>query len=94
MGCNTLLMGTLCAVVLQLTPAGMWQSESELVYGMWPAEMVDQDNGSAAMTVKNEAVVPGEIVQVEPQLRFSVVFVAQAEGNIQDGYTLHEPAPT
>lgn len=94
MGCNILLMGTLCAVVLQLTPADMWQSESELVHGRGSAEMVDQDNGSVAMPAKNEAVVLGEIVRVEPQLRGSVVFVAQAEGNIRDGYTLHEPAPT
>ena len=94
MGCNILLMGTLCAVALQLTPADMWQSESELVLWRGSAEMVDQDNGSVAMPAKNEAVVLGEIVRVEPQLRGSVVFVAQAEGNIRDGYTLHEPAPT
>ena len=89
---TSLLMGALCAIMLQLTPTG--RSELELVHTGGPVIVVDLAGGSKSMPIKG-VVAPSEMIQVNPpQFGVGVVVVAKAKGEIRDGYVLHEPAPT
>lgn len=95
MGIKVLLMGTLCSGLLQLTPANMWQSDQQLVNDSQPViTTIDFALGSTA-TPTEGLVATAEMVQVDlNQPRVRVMYVEEEKGNIQDGYTLHLPAPT
>lgn len=94
MGICSLLMGTLCIVLLQFTPADTWQSDKQLVGKSQLVVTVDQFRGSIVMQEKASATAGTTILVPVNQSRGRVKFVEEDEGNIQDGYTLHEPAPT
>jgi len=87
-------MGTLCVVLLHLTPANKWQSDQQLVNKSQPVITVDSSLGSLA-TPDNEAFAAADmmiqIVLDQPRVR--VMYGEKTKGNIQDGYTLHQPAP-
>jgi hypothetical protein len=95
MGTAILMMGTLCAVLLQLLPADMEQSEKQLTDKSQPVITVDPAYGSIT-TPQQVAFVAAEItIQVaDDQPRVHNEYVEEDKGNIQDGFTLHEPAPT
>ena len=95
MGTVILMMGTLCTVLLQLLPADMEQSEQQLTDKSQPVITVDPAYGSIT-TPQQVAFVAAEImIQVaDEQPRVRTEYVEEDKGNIQDGFTLHEPAPT
>lgn len=90
----TNLTGTLCAVLILILPAGMKQSESQLVDKSQPIISVDYAVGSTA-TPNMACAIIEEMVQVEPLMpRVRRTRVLEDEGNVQDGHIVHFPAPT
>lgn len=86
--------GTLCAVLLFVLPANKKQSESQLVSDSQPIVSVDYAVGSKA-TPNMACATIEEMIQVEPpKPRVRRTRIVEAEGNVQDGYILHFPAPT
>jgi hypothetical protein len=91
---QTALMGTLCSILLQLTPANMEPSEQQLVNESQPVIMVDYATGLSAMPYEALATA-FELIQVRPfQHRVRVKYAEEDKGNIQECFVLHEPAPT
>jgi hypothetical protein len=88
------LLGTLWTVLLQFTPADMWQPGEQLTYEMGSVIVVDLGGESSVMPLKGVAIV-NDVIQVNPlQLRVRVLHVEEVIGNVRDGYTLRSPAPT
>lgn len=94
MGIETVLTGTLLVVLLQFPPTGFELSDKQLVDGSQSVIMVDHALGSTATSNTAFATIV-DMIQVRPfQPRARGYEVGEKEGNVQDGYVLHFPAPT
>ena len=87
-------MGTLCYILLQLTPADTWQSEKQLGGDSQPVIKLMQYVPFTAMSGNLFALASRSFQDVAYQPRVRVILAEEDEGNIQDGFILHEPAPT
>ena len=92
MGFSNLIAGTLLAVLLQILPAGMEQSEQQLVSRRQPAITVDFAVGSIATPTEALAYL-SDLIQVRPSYRVRRSYAREEEGNAQDGFILVESPP-
>lgn len=94
MGICNLITGTFLIVLLQFPPTGFELSDKQLVDGSQSVIMVDHALGSKATPNTAFAIIV-DMIQVRPfQPRARGYEVGEKEGNVQDGYVLHFPAPT
>ena len=88
-----LFTGTLLSVLLLVLPAVMGQSDQQLVDDSQPAFTVNYAVESTSPLFAQFA--PAEMIQVRLlSFRVRKNEVREDEGNVQDGYILHFPAPT
>ena len=88
------LTGTLLAVLLLYSPASFKLSDGQLVDESQSVIMVYYALGSTA-TPNTAFATTVDMIQVRPfQPRVRGYEIREEEGNVQDGYVLHFPAPT
>lgn len=94
MGPLILLMGTLLTVLFHFPPVDMKQSEQRLDSKVVPVVMVDYAAGSTVMLNPSFATADDQIRVRPASSRVREEIVIEVEGNVQDGFVLHFPAPT
>ena len=93
MGICNLITGTLLTLLLQFPPTSLKLSDKQLVDESQSVIMVDYAVGSISANEASTCLVT--MIQVRPiQLRVRGYEMREEEGNVQDGYVLHFPAPT